>query len=125
MSKRPGECLAPSGVVCPLPLRVLVEPKLSYSSQVEAMKIISCSLRKALRVDFSRACAQLAEARLRQDEKDTSGNRAAVAECWTRIDAVLDMYLLDMQLRKVEPGARTDASSSSGNSYKPSPVPDR
>jgi hypothetical protein len=88
------------------------------------MNIISCSLRDELSVDFSRARAQLAEARLRQDEKDTSANRAAVAECWTRIDAVLDMYLLDIQLRKVEPGARTDASTSSSSSYKPSPVPD-
>ena len=86
------------------------------------MKIISSSLHDELGVDFSRACAQLAEARLRQDEKDTSTNRAAVAECWIHIDAVLDMYLLDIQLRKVEPGARADASTSSGSSYKPSPV---
>ena len=89
------------------------------------MNIISCSLRDELSVDFSRARAELAEARLRQDEKDTSANRAAVAECWTRIDAVLDMYLLDMQLQEVESGARADASSSPGSSYKPSPVPDR
>jgi hypothetical protein len=64
------------------------------------MNIISCSLCNELSVDFSQACARLAEARLRQDEKDTSANRAAVAECWTRIDAVLDMYLFDMQLRE-------------------------
>jgi hypothetical protein len=88
------------------------------------MNIIGCSLRDELNVDFSRACVQLAEARLRQDEKDTSANRAAVADCWTRIDAVLDMYLLDMQLRKVEPGARADASSSLGSSSRPSPVLD-
>ena len=88
------------------------------------MNIIGCSLHDELSVDFLPACAQLAEARLRQDEKDTSANRAAVAECWTRIDAVLDMYLLDMQLRKVEPGARADASSYLGNDYRPSPVPD-
>ena len=88
------------------------------------MNIISCSLRDELSVDVSRARAKLAEARLRQDEKDTSANRASVVECWTRIDAVLDMYLFDMQLREVEPGARADASSSWGNSYKPSPVPD-
>ncbi len=88
------------------------------------MNVISCSLRDELGVDFSRACAQLAEARLRLHEKDTSANRTAIAECWARIDAVLDMYLLDMQQRKVEPGARADASSSSGNSYKLSPVPD-
>jgi hypothetical protein len=82
------------------------------------MNIISCSLCDELSVDFSRARAQLAEARLRQDEKDTSANRDAVAECWTSIDAILDMHLLDMQLRKVEPGARTDASTSSGSSYQ-------
>ncbi len=88
------------------------------------MNIISCSLRDELSVDFSRACAQLAEARLRQDEKDTSASRAAVAECWTSIDAVLDMHLLDMQLRNVDPGTRADSSTSSGSSsYKPSPVP--
>jgi hypothetical protein len=88
------------------------------------MKIISSSLHDELGVDFSRACAQLTEARLRQEQKDASANRAAVAECWTRIDAVLDMYLLDMHLRKVEPGARADASTSSSSSYKPSPLPD-
>ena len=88
------------------------------------MNIIGCSLHDELSVDFLRACAQLAEARLRQDAKDTSANRAAVADCWTRIDAVLDMYLLDMQLRKVEPGVRADASSSLGSSSRPSPVLD-
>jgi hypothetical protein len=64
------------------------------------MNIISCSLRDELSVDFSQACAQLAETRLRQDEKDTPANRAAVAEHWARIDAVLDMYLLDTYLQK-------------------------
>ena len=88
------------------------------------MNIIGCSLHDELSVDFLRACAQLTEARLRQDAKDTSANRAAVADCWTRIDAVLDMYLLDMQLRKVEPGAQADASSSLGSSSRPSPVLD-
>jgi hypothetical protein len=88
------------------------------------MNIINCSLRDELSVDFSRARAQLAEARLRQDEKDTPANRAAVAECWTRIDAVLDMHLLDMQLQEAEPGARADASTSPGSSYRPCPVPD-
>jgi hypothetical protein len=68
------------------------------------MSSTGCSLCDELSIDFSRACAQLAEARLRQDEKDTPANRAAVADCWTRIDAVLDMHLLDMHLRKVEPG---------------------
>jgi hypothetical protein len=88
------------------------------------MNITGCSLRGELAVDFSRARAELAEAKLRQDEKDSSANRAAVAECRTRIDAVLDMYLLDMQLQVVELEARADASSSPGSSYEPSPVPD-
>ncbi len=64
------------------------------------MNIISCRLRDELGVDFSRACAQLAEARLRQVEKDMPANRAAVAECWARIDAVLDMYLLNTYLQE-------------------------
>ncbi len=58
------------------------------------MNFISCNLRDELGVDFSRACAELAEARLRQAEKDMPANRAAVAECWAQIDAVLDMHLL-------------------------------
>ena len=68
------------------------------------MNITSYSLHKELNVDFSRACAQLAEARLRQDGKDTPANRAAVVECWARIDAVLDMYLLDTYLQKGQLG---------------------
>jgi len=64
------------------------------------MNIASYSLREELTVDFSRASAQLAEARLRQVEKDTPANRAAVTECWARIDAVLDMHLLDTYFQK-------------------------
>jgi hypothetical protein len=64
------------------------------------MNIISCSLRDELSVDFSRVCAQLAEARLRQAEKDMPSNRAVVAECWARIDAVLDMHLLDTHFQE-------------------------
>jgi hypothetical protein len=64
------------------------------------MNITSYSLREELAVDFSRACAQLVEARLRQVEKDTPANRAAVAECWARIDTLLDMHLLDTYLQK-------------------------
>ena len=81
-------------------LCTLAKPQLSYSSKVGVMNIISCSLRDELSVDFSRARAQLAEARLRQDKKDTSANRAAVAECWTRMDAVLDMHLLDTNFQE-------------------------
>ena len=43
-------------------------------------------------VDFDRACAELAEARLRQQEKDSRANREAVAEWHARIDLVLDRF---------------------------------
>jgi ribosomal protein S18 acetylase RimI-like enzyme len=39
------------------------------------------------------ACAELTQARLRQQEKDSWANRAAVAECHARIDVVLDLFL--------------------------------
>jgi hypothetical protein len=57
------------------------------------MTTICASLADELRHDFSRARAQLVEARLRQVEKDTPANRAAVTQRLTVIDAVLDMYL--------------------------------
>jgi hypothetical protein len=46
-----------------------------------------------LRLDFARAHRRLAEARRRQRQKDTPERRSVVAECLTRVDAVLDMYL--------------------------------
>lgn len=64
------------------------------------MNITSYSLREKLAADFSRAYAQLAEAQLRQIEKDVPANRATVAECWARIDLILDMYLLNTYLQK-------------------------
>jgi hypothetical protein len=66
------------------------------------MNIIGCSLRDELELEFSHTCAHLAEARRRQDEEDTPANRAAVAECWSRIDAILDMHILDSQFQKSE-----------------------
>jgi len=45
-------------------------------------------------LDFSAACDELAEARLRQSRKDTPDHREAVAAARDRIDAVLDMYLI-------------------------------
>jgi hypothetical protein len=50
-------------------------------------------LHSVLGVDLARARITLLEARLRQALKDTSGNRAAVAEARSRIDALLDMYV--------------------------------
>jgi hypothetical protein len=41
---------------------------------------------------FSRACIDLAQAQVRLWEKDTPENRAAVADCRTEIDEVLDWY---------------------------------
>ena len=70
------------------------------------MNITSYSIREELAQDFSRVCAELAAARLRQIEKDTPANRAAIAECWARIDAVLDMHLFDTYLQESE-GAMT------------------
>jgi hypothetical protein len=57
------------------------------------MTVLCTSLAVELQDDFSRARAQLGEARLQQAEKDTPANRAGVAQCLTLIDAVLDMYL--------------------------------
>jgi hypothetical protein len=50
-------------------------------------------LRAELEVDFAGACDELADARFRQEQKDTPQSRAAVAECRGRIDTVLDLYL--------------------------------
>jgi hypothetical protein len=57
------------------------------------MSVICASLAEELQLDFLQASEQLARARLRRAEKDTSANRVAVAECRAHIDAVLDMYL--------------------------------
>lgn len=45
---------------------------------------------------FSRARAQLVEARRRQAERDTHANRTAVAESLNLMEALLDMYLETM-----------------------------
>jgi hypothetical protein len=50
-------------------------------------------IRDELQVDFGLAREKLIEARMRQKEKDTPQNRAAVAECWARIDTTLDLLL--------------------------------
>jgi hypothetical protein len=46
-----------------------------------------------LRADFGAARRELAEARIRKQQKDTPDNRADVARALTRVDAVLDTYL--------------------------------
>ncbi|MCU1615422.1 MAG: hypothetical protein JWO98_2962 [Frankiales bacterium] len=50
-------------------------------------------LQTVLGLDFSLASSELAEARQRQRLKDSPANRADLAECRARVDAVLDMYL--------------------------------
>ena len=57
------------------------------------MTIVQDHLVDQISVDFGEACAELTEARLRQQEKDSWANRAAVAECHARIDVVLDLFL--------------------------------
>ena len=49
--------------------------------------------RTAIDVELALWAGRLTEARLRQAHKDSTGNRASVAECRARIDAILDMYL--------------------------------
>jgi hypothetical protein len=51
------------------------------------------NLRSELQFGLVQARARLAEARCEQLKKDTAGHRTAVAECLSRIDALLDMYL--------------------------------
>jgi hypothetical protein len=63
------------------------------------MMTLHVGLAEELQHDFSRARAQLTLARLHRAKKDTPANRAAVAECLARIDAVLDMYLEARYLR--------------------------
>jgi hypothetical protein len=50
-------------------------------------------LHSVLGTDIALARLALLEARLRQALKDTPDHREAVAEAWTRIDVLLDMYV--------------------------------
>jgi hypothetical protein len=56
------------------------------------MTATSCRY-EAIELDFLATCDRLAEARRRASRKDSTSNRASVAECRTRIDAILDMHL--------------------------------
>ena len=47
----------------------------------------------ALALDFAETCNQLAEARQRRSQKDSTSNRDWVDECRAWIDTVLDLYL--------------------------------
>ena len=57
------------------------------------------SLDQELRRDFARASHGLTQARQRQRAKDTPMHRSAVAQGVARIDAVLDMYLLHLEIQ--------------------------
>jgi hypothetical protein len=57
------------------------------------MTILQDTLGGEILLDLSGVCVQLAEARRHQAERDCAVNRAAVAECRARIDALLDLLL--------------------------------
>jgi hypothetical protein len=57
------------------------------------MTTVQDTLGSAILVDLSGARAQLAEARRDEAERDSAVNRAVVAECHARIDALLDFFL--------------------------------
>jgi hypothetical protein len=50
-------------------------------------------------LDLTQARNRLIAARAHQRAKDSTGNRADVAECRAHIDAILDMYLEVRRLR--------------------------
>jgi hypothetical protein len=47
----------------------------------------------ALNLDLGIARQRLVEAQVRQKDRDSAQNRAAVAESWMRIDTILDLLL--------------------------------
>jgi hypothetical protein len=57
------------------------------------MTVTCTDLTEQLQQDFRRVGGELAEARIRQVHKDTPANRAAVAACGARVDAILDLHL--------------------------------
>jgi hypothetical protein len=57
------------------------------------------ALRDVWEVDLTQARERLIAARAHEQVKDSSSNRARVAECRAQIDAILDMYLEVRRLR--------------------------
>jgi hypothetical protein len=57
------------------------------------MTIVQDTIASAILTDLSGARSELAEALRDQAERDCAVNRAAVAECHARIDALLDLFL--------------------------------
>jgi hypothetical protein len=66
---------------------------------------IADSLRRELLSDFAQACTEFAEARRQQRAKDTPAHRAAVLDSRARVDAVLDMYLMYLEIEHGSPDA--------------------
>ena len=58
-----------------------------------SMTMIVDDLRDVLGADFTQMCTELAEARSRQNQKDTAANRVSVTTCRAQIDTLLDLYL--------------------------------
>jgi hypothetical protein len=60
------------------------------------MTITFDDVRTELEVDFGLAREQFIAARHRQEDQDTPHHRIALAECWSRLDAILDLHLAAM-----------------------------
>ena len=57
------------------------------------MTIVQDTLAGEVLLDLSGARSELGEALRQQAERDSAENRAVVAECHARIDALLDLFL--------------------------------
>jgi hypothetical protein len=57
------------------------------------MSTLADSLAEEITLELSAARAEHGQAVAQRLEKDTPATRAHEAECWARIDALLDMYL--------------------------------
>jgi hypothetical protein len=55
--------------------------------------------------DFVQACSEFSQARRQQRAKDSPAHRAAVLDSRARVDAVLDMYLIYVEIEHVLPAA--------------------
>ena len=63
------------------------------------MTVVLDDLETQIDADLTEVWIELAQARLRQRAEDSPANRAAVAECRTRMDVVLDLVLETRRLR--------------------------
>jgi hypothetical protein len=67
------------------------------------MTVTLDDIRDELEVDFGLARHELTEARMRQLHKDTPQHRVAVADCWARIDTILDLFLQVQRTSRLPP----------------------